>query len=140
MINNFVNISGQHLNGYRYVSGGGMTGAYRIKRVRRNEDSALISIESAEWHSQDPTIEEYLVDATVLDELEAVVRKHKMNHWNNKKFTNMFVHDAESESYSFDFDKSGISFSSQIYPVKYRNMLAELDRVVDNYIQNGTVK
>lgn len=137
MFNSFVNISGQHLNGYVYSTGGGMTGGYHRNTVKRYDDSALISIESAEWHSQDPTIEEYLVDDTVLDELEAVVRQHKMNHWNHKKFTNMFVSDGESESYSFDFDENSISFSSQIYPENYRNKLTELDRIVDKFIKNG---
>lgn len=131
---NYVNIQGKHLNTYSYNSGGGMTGGYYRKTVKRCEGYALISIESAEWHSQDPVVEEYRTDTVVLDELEAVVRKYKMNFWNRKKFTNMFVHDGESYSYHFDFDGVDISFSSQIYPMKYKEKLTELDNIVERYI------
>ncbi len=75
MFSHYVNIRGQHLNSYSSTSGGGMTGAYYSETVKRQDDHALIRIESAEWHSQDPTVTEYLADAAVLDELETVVRK-----------------------------------------------------------------
>lgn len=135
MFDNYVSIRGQHLNKYSYTSGGGMTGGYYTKTVKRDGDRARIHIESAEWHSQDPTVTEYLTDVVVLDELEAIVRKYKMNYWKGKKFTNMFVCDGESYSYHFDFDKAYISFSSQIYPAKYREKLAELDSVIEKYIK-----
>ena len=137
MIGNYVSIRGQHLNKYSYSSGGGMTGGYHSETVKRYDGQALIKIESAQWYAQDPAVSEYLTDAAVLDELESVVRKHKMNFWNDKKFTNMFVYDGESQSYSFYFDDEDISFSSQIYPMRYRKKLAELDRVVDKYIETG---
>lgn len=137
MLQNYVSIRGQHLNSYRYSSGGGMNGGYHTETVKRYGDRALISIESAEWHSQDPTVREYLTDAAVLEELEAVVRKYHMNFWHQKEFTNAFVCDGESESYDFDFDDAGIFFSSQIYPMTYGKKLARLDRVVDQYIEAG---
>lgn len=137
MLENYVNIRGQHLNEYSYHSGGGMTGGYHSETVKRYDDQALISIESAEWYFQDPTVTEYLTDAAVLDELEAVVRKYKMNFWNRKEFTNEFVYDGESESYHFSFDDERISFSSQIYPLRYSRKLANLDRVVEKYIEAG---
>lgn len=137
MFGNYVSIRGQHLNTYSYSSGGGMDGGYYRKTVKRYGDHALISIESAEWHAQDPTVTEYLTDVAVLDELEKVVRKCKMNFWNRKKFTNEFICDGESESYHFDFDDEDISFSSQIYPVQYRNKLSMLENVINKYIENG---
>ncbi len=134
MFRNYVSIHGKHLNKYSYSSGGGMTGGYHRETVKRQEDYAIITIESAEWYSQDPTVTEYLADVAVLDELETVVRENKMNFWNRKKFTNMFVHDGESTSYDFDFDEANISFSSQIYPIEYGNKLSKLDDVVKKYI------
>lgn len=135
MFGNYISIRGQHLNEYRCSCGGGMTGGYNNKTVKRFEDHALIKIESAEWHSQDPTVIEYQTDVAVLDEIEAIVRKYKMNHWNRKKFTNMFVHDGESTGYHFSFDDAEISFSSQIYPELYREKLAEIDSVIEAHIE-----
>ncbi|MDO4189915.1 MAG: hypothetical protein Q4D29_13100 [Lachnospiraceae bacterium] len=137
LLANYVNIRGQHLNTYCYSSGGGMNGGYHSETVKRYSDHALISIESAEWHFQDPTVSEYLVDLAVMDELESVVRKYRMNFWNGKKFTNDFVYDGESEGYHFNFDQEDIFFSSQIYPLRYRKKLNELDRVIDKYIETG---
>lgn len=137
MFKNYVSIRGQHLNSYEYSSGGGMTGGYHSETVKRDGNQALISIETAKWHSQDPVVKEYLVDVAILDELEAIVRKHRMNFWNRKKFTNMFVADGETESYDFDFDENSISFSSQIYPLGYGKKLAELDKVVDKYVETA---
>lgn len=136
-LGNYVKIRGQRLNEYTFSSGGGMDGGYHSETVKRFDDKALIKIESAEWYAQEPTVTEYLTDAKVLDELEAVVRKYKMNFWNGKKFTNMFVFDGESESYDFDFDDVDISFSSQIYPLRYIKKLAQLDSIVKKYIETG---
>lgn len=137
VLTNFVSIRGQHLQSYRYSCGGGMDGGYESQSVKLDGDRALITVESAQWHSQDPTVTEYLTDPAVLEELEAVVRKHHMNFWHNKTFTNMFVYDGESESYSFSFDENSFFFSSQIYPQRYRSKLAELDRVLEKYIEAG---
>lgn len=137
MIGHYVNIRSQHLNTYSYSSGGGMNGAYHEESVKRYGDGALIRIETAQWYAQDPTVTEYLTDAAVLDELEAVIRRHRMNFWHNKEFTRMFVYDGETESYHFGFDEECISFHSQIYPLRYARKLAELDRIVDKYIAVG---
>ncbi len=137
MSGNDANIRGQHLNTYSYHSGGGMDGGYHAETVERYDDHALISIESADWYFQDPTITEYRTDAAVLDELESVVRKYQMNLWDGKEFTKEIVYDGATESYRFHFDEEDISFSSQLYPVKYGKKLAELDRVVEKYIETG---
>ena len=134
----YVGINGQHLNKYRYSSGGGMTGGYDSETVSRYDDThALVCLESAQWHYQDPDISEYLVDISIMDELENVVRKERMNFWNDKTFTKMFVADGESYSYSFYFDKAKVSFSSQLYPQRYSKKLHKLDEVMDKYLENG---
>lgn len=134
MLGNYVKIHGKHLDSYRYSVGGGMTGGYYEVKVTKYENQALIKIESAEWHSQDPTVSEYRADIAILGEIEAVVRKYKMNFWNRKKFTNMFVHDGESTGYYFGFEDVTVSFSSQIYPPVYRDKLALIDEIVKKYI------
>lgn len=133
----YVNIKGQRLNQFGYSTGGGMTGGYYSETVKRCEDGALITVKQAEWHSQAPKIREYQVDSLLLDELESIVRRKRMNFWNRKKFTNMFVYDGESQSYSFRFDSADLSFSSQIYPPRYGNKLDKLHEAIDRYLENA---
>ena len=134
----YVSIRGQRLESYRYSSGGGMTGGYHHETVKRYDEAhALISIEKAEWHNQDPEIEEYLADVSVMDELEGIIRRYRMNFWNGKKFTNEFIADGESEGYSFSFDSDGISFSSQLYPARYDIKLRKLHEIIDNYLEKA---
>lgn len=132
----FVNIRNQKLNEYQYHSGGGMTGGYYREVIRRCDDTAIILTERAEFHNEEPVKEEFVVNVSVLDEIEKIVIKHRMNHWHNKKFTNMFVADGESKGYSFSFDKNTIRFSSQIYPPIFSDKLHEIDEVVKKYSQS----
>ncbi len=134
---NYVSIRGQNLNKYCYSLSGGMSGGYYSKTIRRYDNAhAIISIEKADWHSQDPEINEYLVDVSIMDELEGIIRKYRMNFWNGKKFTNMFIADGESKGYSFSFDKDYIDFSSQYYPARYSDKLYEFDEIIEKYLKN----
>lgn len=137
LFGNYVNIGKQHLDKYCCSIGGGMSGGYCRKAVKRLDGAhALITIEKAEWHNQEPETEEYPVDISIMDELEAVIRKYRMNFWHRKKFTNMFVNDGESKGYTFEFDKKTVRFSSQIYPQRYRNKLREFDDIIGKYISD----
>ena len=133
-LTHYKNINRQKLNEYCFSTGGGMTGGYHVERVKRNGENAVISIEEASFHNEAPVKSEYPADVSILDEIEAVVRKYRMNFWHRKKFTNMFVADGASKSYSFEFDKKSISFSSQIYPPRYRKKLKELNEIVNKYM------
>ena len=134
----FVSLHGQHLQQFTYSEGGGMNGGYYRKSVKRADDThALISIEEADWYAQDPTVREYLVDASILEELEAVVRKCGMNFWNRKTFTRMFIADGESKGYSFQFDKASVDFSSQYYPARFRKKLSRLNDIINPYLQDA---
>jgi len=135
-LSNYISIKGQKLNEYQYSTGGGMTGAFYREKIKRDGDKAVINIQKAEFHNEEPVKNEYIVDLSVLDEIEAVVRKYRMNFWHRKKFTNMFVSDGESESFSFGFDKNSVSFSSQIYPERYGIKLRELKAIVQKYMPN----
>ncbi len=137
LLKNYVNITGQHLTEYSFTTGGGMSGQYYSETVKRYDDSlASIITEEAAWHGEAPVKKEYLVDIAILEDLEATVRDNKMNYWNRKTFTKMFVDDGESDSYRFSFDDTFIYFSSQIYPDEYKTKLAELSDIVKKYLQN----
>jgi len=115
-----------------------MTGGYYIVEVKKIDDSkALITIEKAEFHSDEPEKKEYLVDVSIMEKLEKLIRKYRMNLWHRKTFTNMFVCDGESYSYEFEFDNVRISFSSQIYPKPYGDKLSELREVVKEYVEGA---
>lgn len=139
-VQHYVSIRGQRLNEYCYSSGGGMNGGYNSETVKRYDDAhALITVERAAWHHQDPEVKEYLVDALILDELEGVVRQYRMNFWNRKEFSRIFICDGETDGYSFRFDENDISFSSQVYPAQYRSKLQKLHDTVAKYLQDATV-
>ena len=138
-LNNYVHIpKKERLNSYSYSRGGGMRGGFSREVVRKVDDkNVILTEEFTEWHAQDPRVTEYLTDASVLSGLENVFRKSRMNFWHRKKFTNIFVCDGESESYSFSFGNHYVGFSSQIYPKKYGNKLARLDEVLDACRKNA---
>lgn len=146
----YVSISGRRLDCYSHGFGGGMSGGYCRQTVRRCASDSVegagraeIVIEKAEWHNQDPEIRRYLTDAAVMDELEKIIRRYRMNFWNRKKFTDMFICDGENEDYCFDFERATVSFSSQFYPPVYRDKLRKLNDVVEEYMRrsdDGSVK
>lgn len=137
---NIVNVKGQKLTEYSYSHGGGMLGGYGAVEVATVNGEVYLIYHGTETYAGDEVVSEYAVDAAILDELEAVFRRYKMNRWNQKKFTNAFVADGESYSYVFSFDGGArVSFSSQIYPQNYRNKLNEFSAIIDRYKETATL-
>lgn len=131
----FVGIGGQRLNRYEYTRGGGMSGGYTRMTVERADDRhALVTQEKADGHSDEPVVERYLVDVSVMDRLARIIRRCHMNFWHGKQFTDLFVCDGESKTYRFRFDSSEISFTSQIYPRRYADKLCLLNDIIRDYI------
>lgn len=136
----FTGIEKEKLESYKFSSSGSMPGnSYSESVLEYNEDSALVTIMQCEWYYDDGTVKEYLVDKEILNELKAVFVKYHMKNWNNKKFTDMFIADGESQSYRFNFETNTVSFSSQYYPEKYASKLKELDEILDKYLKNTTL-
>lgn len=126
------------LSEYSYSVGGGMEGGgSRITVKVYDETRAVVSRESQEWHGAKPEVDEYLVDISILDDIEAVFDKYNMKKWHKKTFTDMFVSDGESYSYSFRFEgRNSVYFSSQIYPPEYSEKLREFDEIIKKYEAN----
>ena len=137
MFGHRVNIIGLHLISFSYSSGGGMNGGYNRMTVTKDGENAVIATSEADWHGEELKEKKYTVSAEILNELEAVVRKYKMNNWHEKKFTDIFVCDGESESYCFDFGEETVRFSSQFYPAEYAGKLRELFKVIEKYISTA---
>lgn len=64
-----------------------------------------------------------------------------MQNWHRKNFSDLFVADGESTSYSFTFeDGTEVSFSSQIYPEFYSRKLSEIKEIIEQYKTSGTLE
>ena len=135
------NVKNKELISYVYSSGGGMTGGGNSTKISMIDGEVILTYSNAEWWYDDNDITEYKLDKAVLTDIESVFRQYKMQNWNGKKFTNMFVADGPSYSYSFRFeDNTGVFFSSQVYPASYSKKLAEIDKVIEQYQARGTLE
>lgn len=124
---------------FRYSSGGDMAGGGNSIALSVINEKVFLTIASTEWWYEDNTVCEYIVDDSVMEEIAAVYRKYKMYRWDNKKFTNMFINDGASYSYSFSFDDDkSVRFSSQIYPGKYKEKLNELHDIINRYLTDAS--
>lgn len=122
-------------------SGGGMTGGGSSTTINLIDGETILTYSSTEWHHDDAAITEYKLDKAVLAEIESVFRKYRMQNWHQKKFSNLFVADGESTSYSFTFeDGTEVSFSSQIYPESYSRKLSEIKEIIEKYKAIGTLE
>lgn len=136
----FAGIEKEKLTGYKYSRSGDMQGSSYSESVQEySEDSALFTIMQREWHRDDGTVKEYLVDKEILNELKAVFVKYHMEKWDNKKFTDRFIADGASDSYRFEFETNHVSFSSQYYLEKYSSKLKELDEILNKHLENATL-
>ena len=134
-------LKNKELISYRYASGGGMTGGGNSTEISIVDGEVILTYSEKEWWYEDNAITEFKLDKAVLTDIESVFRKYKMQNWNNKKFSDMFVADGASYSYSFQFeDNTSVSFSSQVYPVSYSEKLAAFDKVIEQYRERGALE
>ena len=123
------------LKEYCYSSSGDMVGSSYSKKVSvADNNHAIIEISQSEAWNVDPSVTKYLVDVKVLSDIEEVFTRYHMYRWNNKKFSNIFVADGATMHYSFTFEDKYISFSSQVFPVRYRSRLGEIDEIINKYL------
>lgn len=119
---------------FSYRTGGGMNGGGSETIVERlDEKQAKISRSHREWHNSEQVTSEKLVDVKILDDIAAIVEKYDMKSWDGKRFTDMFVADGPSYTYSFVFGDQYYRFTSQSYPDEYAGKLRELMQVFDSY-------
>jgi len=131
----------QELEKYSTVTAGDMRGsAHRIELSKEEDGKALLVYSDTEEHGQEPVVKTYLVDGRILEEIKEVFIDEGMYGWDGRKFSGIFIADGANTSYSFIFADDDVSFSSQIYPEKYRKKLDRLDAVIEKYRETGTVK
>ena len=84
-------VKNKELISYRYASGGGMTGGGNSTEISIVDGEVILTYSEKKWWYEDNDITEFKLDNAVLTEIESVFRKYKMQNWNNKKFSDMFV-------------------------------------------------
>lgn len=134
-------VKNKELISYRYSCAGDMNGGCTSMELGIIDGGVILTYAHTAWWYEDADILEYKLDSAVLPAVERIFRKYKMQKWNQKKFTNVFVADGPHHSYSFQFqDYTRVSFSSQLYPGAYGRKLSEIDRVIDEYRNQGTLE
>ena len=132
-------VTDKKLVSYQNSSGGDMNGGRHSTLISIVDGEVILTDSGKSWWYEDEKIAEYRLDPAVLSEIERIFRKYNMQTWDHKKFTDMFVADGASYSYTFGFENnSWISFSSQIYPTPYARKLSEIIQVVEDYREKGT--
>ena len=123
---------------YEYHYGGNMNGnSHRETAMPVDDMHARISIEHADWYFEDPKVDEYLVDISVMEELKGVFCRYCMEQWHNREFTDEFVCDGETYGYHFDFGEKEVWFSSMVFPREYSEKLDEFHKVFERYTADG---
>ncbi|MBR7020541.1 MAG: hypothetical protein IKI15_05755 [Lachnospiraceae bacterium] len=123
---------------YEYHYGGNENGNSHSETVEAVDDAhARVSIEHADWHSEDPKVEEYLVDIGIMEALREIFCRYRMEEWHKREFSEEFVCDGETYGYHFTFEGSEIWFSSMVFPREYGEKLDELHEVFAKYVSEG---
>lgn len=127
---------------YSYNYGGDMLGSHRSAVIsKKDENTALLSYSKAESHSVDPTVREYYVPVSVLDEILEIYDSYKMKRYSKLKTSPIFAYDQGSSSYSFTFeDGSHTSFNSGlIIPRKGAEGLRKISEILDEASKKSTL-
>lgn len=133
-------IGKQKLISYEENSGGGMEGGGNSVEVYTRDGETFLTVSSSRFWYTDNTVGEYRVGDDTLAKIEKVFRKHRLQRWNRKKFTNIFIADGESHGYSFEFDgDASVYFSSQYYPARYRKVLNRFSAILMEARMSGTL-
>lgn len=126
-----------HLWKYTYSSGGDMRGSHYSQVISRyDDDKALLSIFSSEWYADDGKVEEYLISADVLKEIESVFRSNHLRRWENRNISKMFVADGATYSYRFYIGDADFGFSSQYFTGHYKDVISRLNEVINKYSED----
>lgn len=135
------NVKNKKLISYCYSSGGDMCGGGESIEISSIDGEVILTYADTTWWYEDDNIIEYRLDRDVLSDIEGVFRKYKMQKWNRRKFTNLFVADGPSYSYTFKFEgNTRVSFSSQFYPLSYGKKLSKIEQLVAQYREKGTLE
>lgn len=107
-------INEAYLTGFRISKGGGMDGGHHETEIRLTEDgaSAQISVEDQEYWNAEAQKRTATVDASVLEQIDAIIRESKMAAWESCPASDMIALDAATTSVTISYAAGSFSFSS----------------------------
>lgn len=102
------------------------------------ERRVLVSFEDAAWHHHCIAVREYLVPVSLLEDIKTIFNDNKLARCEKASNSHLMVLDAATSSYSFDFEKRKISFSStQDLPKGTYPALREIRQCVEKACAKG---
>lgn len=96
-----------------FTSGGDMQGSFHGMSVKLTDsNSALVCYEDANWHNEAIAVKEYIVPASVLEDVKTIFNKNKLVRCEKAPQSKFQLLDGATNSYRFYFDKKRVYFSS----------------------------
>lgn len=122
-----------------FTSGGDMLGSYHGMSVRlTDKNSALVCYEDASWHNEAIGVKEYIVPASVLEDVKTIFNDNKLARCEKAGKSKFLALDAATNSYHFYFDKKSVYFSStQNLSRENYNALREIKKCVSAACEKG---
>lgn len=122
-----------------FSRGGDMQGSHHVLSVRGIDDkAALVCYEDAKWHNVVIQVQEYLVPQKVLEDIKTIFNANNLAKCAKAPQSKMFALDAATKSYSFEFEKKRISFSSnQELTRENYDALRQISACVSEACKNG---
>ncbi len=101
------------LRSVSFTRGGDMPGSFHAMSVKAIDDkTAQVYYADAQWHFEAKEEKEYIVPASVLEDIKTIFNNNKLARCEKAPRSKMFALDAATSSYSFDFEGKQIHFSS----------------------------
>lgn len=96
-----------------FSSGGDMQGSTHGMSVKAiGNNSALVKYDDAKWHNEIINVKEYVVPATVLEDIKTIFNDNKLARCEKASKSKFVVLDGATSSYYFTFKEKSIRFSS----------------------------
>lgn len=101
------------LQSVSFTSGGDMQGSFHGMTVKLSgNNTALVCYEDAEWHNEAIAVKEYIVPASLLEDIKTIFNTNKLARCEKASKSRYQVLDAATSSYRFYFDNKSIYFST----------------------------
>lgn len=123
----------------QFTRGGDMQGSYHGMSVKlADNNSAWVCYEDANWHNEAIAVKEYIVPASVLEDVKTIFNKNKLARCEKAPQSKFQVLDGATSSYRFYFDKKRVYFSStQNISRESYNALREISKCVATACEKG---
>lgn len=127
--------------GYSDGYGGDMEGSYKATNLRKiNDETVEICITNQAWHHAPVEIAEYEISTDILKEINDIFDKYNLSGCPYQPKTNVFVCDAGTSNYEFEFadGKTSRSYSDLIFTKKQNQGIRAVKELIKSRVENVT--